>query len=401
MGFIKSRYFIKLRQVNLVDRQKLQALIQRSIQNDLAKALQQQNKIVIIYGARQVGKTTLVRQLLKGLPYRSLYVNADLQQYQRALSSRNLELMKELIGKNELLFIDEAQNITDIGINLKILHDSLPELKIIATGSSAFELANQTKEPLTGRTRTFKLYPIAVQELSEGNTPLELKAKLEQYMLYGMYPEVLNIQGADEKIAHLRELASAYLYKDVLELSGVQHSDKIYRLLQLLALQIGSEVSIHELAKSLGLSQPTVDRYIDLLEKGFILFRLSGFSRNLRKEITKKKKIFFFDLGVRNVLVENFNPLTARQDVGALWENFLVAERMKKIAYDQLYGRTHFWRTHTGAELDYVEERNGRLHGYEFKWKPKKRRPPKAWLETYPQATYDTVDQDNFLNFVA
>lgn len=308
--------------------------------------------------------------------------------------------MKELIGKNELLFIDEAQNITDIGINLKILHDSLPELKIIATGSSAFELANQTKEPLTGRTRTFKLYPIAVQELSEGNTPFELKARLEQYMLYGMYPEVLNIQGADEKIAHLRELASAYLYKDVLELSGVQHSDKVYRLLQLLALQIGSEVSIHELAKSLGLSQPTVDRYIDLLEKGFILFRLSGFSRNLRKEITKKKKIFFFDLGVRNVLVENFNPLTARQDVGALWENFLVAERIKKIAYDQLYGRTHFWRTHTGAELDYVEERNGRLHGYEFKWKPKKRRPPKAWLETYPQATYDTVDQDNFLNFV-
>lgn len=375
-------------------------MIQRSIQNDLANALQQQNKIVIVYGARQVGKTTLVRQLLKGLPYRSLYVNADLQQYQRALSSRNLELMKELIGKNELLFIDEAQNITDIGINLKILHDSLPELKIIATGSSAFELANLTKEPLTGRTRTFKLYPIAVQELSEGNTPFELKAKLEQYMLYGMYPEILHIQGADEKIAHLRELASAYLYKDVLELSGVQHSDKIYRLLQLLALQIGSEVSIHELAKSLGLSQPTVDRYIDLLEKGFILFRLSGFSRNLRKEITKKKKIFFFDLGVRNVLVENFNPLTARQDVGALWENFLVAERMKKIAYDQLYGRTHFWRTHTGAELDYVEERNGRLHGYEFKWKPKKRRPPKAWLETYPQATYGTVDQDNFLNFV-
>lgn len=376
-------------------------MIQRSIQKDLTKALlQQQNKIIVLYGARQVGKTTLVRQLLEGLPYRSLYINADLQQYQQVLSSRNLERMKEVIGNYELLVIDEAQNITDVGINLKILHDSLPDLKIIATGSSAFELANRTKEPLTGRTRTYRLHPIAIQELSKSHTPFELKAKLEQYLLYGMYPEVLQIQGADEKIAHLRELASAYLYKDVLELSGVQHSDKVYRLLQLLALQVGSEVSIHELAKVLGLSQPTVDRYIDLLEKGFILFRLSGFSRNLRKEVTKKKKIFFFDLGVRNVLAENFNSLIARQDVGALWENFLIAERMKKVAYGQMYGRNHFWRTHTGAELDYVEERSGQLHGYEFKWKPKKRRPPRTWLETYPQATFDTVDRDNFLSFV-
>jgi len=376
-------------------------MIQRALEPRLSEAVTGRRKIIVLYGARQVGKTTLVRSVLKNIQLKKLEINADLLRYRETLASQDLTKMKELIGDHELIFIDEAQNITNIGINLKILYDSLPDLKIIATGSSSFELANRIREPLTGRTATFRLYPVSIGELRRQHTDFELKEQLESYLLYGMYPEVLELEGAQAKIDHLREIASAYLYRDILQLSGIKHSDKIYQLLRLLALQVGSLVSVHELAKSLGLSQETVDHYIDLLEKGFVLFRLSGFSRNLRKEVTKMKKIYFYDPGIRNVLAENFNPLAYRQDTGALWENFLIAERRKKVEYEKLYGNAYFWRTYSGAELDYVEERGGHLYGYELKWKPgKKGRAPKTWLSAYERAAYELVDREGFLGFV-
>ena len=372
----------------------------RSIQENIKEAITISNKIVILYGPRQVGKTTLIRQILKELPYKSMEINADQLKYQEVMSSRDLTKMKELIGDHEVLFIDEAQNISNIGINLKILHDSLPALKIIANGSSSFELANQLKEPLTGRTSTFLLFPIAIQELAKQLTPFEIKDQLESYLLYGMYPEVLTLTGSDKKIKHLRELASAYLYKDVLQLSNIRHSDKIVKLLKLLAFQAGSLVSLHELGKALEMSHETVNNYIDLLEKGFVVYRLSGFSRNLRKEVNKMGKIYFFDNGMRNMLIDNFNSLDFRHDKGALWENFLVSERMKKMEYQGHYLSKYFWRTYTGAELDYVEDRDGQLSGFEFKWKTEKTKPPVTWFETYPDAGYEIVHRDNFLPFV-
>lgn len=375
-------------------------MFQRAIFQQVKQDLSSSDKIIIIYGPRQVGKTTLVRRLIAELPFKSLEINADLRIYNDILSSRDLDKMKELVGKNELLFIDEAQNIPNIGINLKILHDSLPTLKIIVTGSSSFELANQVQEPLTGRTWTYRMYPIALQEFQAEKTDFELKNELEILLRFGMYPEVLQLEGNDSKIRYLQELSAAYLYKDILQLSSIRHADKIVKLLKLLAFQVGSEVSLHELGKSLEMSHDTVNNYIDLLEKGFILFRLGGFSRNLRKEVNKMTKVYFYDTGIRNMLIENFNPLDLRQDVGGLWENFLVAERKKKIAYQRLLGSSYFWRTYTGAELDYVEERDGQLFGFEFKWKAGNAKAPTTWTETYQNSSYQLVNKDNFLDFL-
>jgi hypothetical protein len=375
-------------------------MFQRSIAAQIREDLLHTRKIVILYGPRQVGKTTLARQILQELPYKSLEVNADQLRFNEVFSSRDLSKMHSVIGDHALLFIDEAQNIADIGINLKILHDSLPNLKIIVTGSSSFELADKLKEPLTGRTWTYQLYPIALQEMAADHTPFELTGQLEAMLRFGSYPDVLSAQGEEAKIRRLVELASAYLYKDVLRLSNIRHADKLLRLLKLLAFQVGSPVSLHELGKSLEMSHETVNHYIDLLEKGFVVFRLSGFSRNLRKEVNKMSKIYFYDVGIRNCLLENFNPPALRHDVGAIWENFLVAERRKKVAYQRLFGTAYYWRTYSGAELDYVEERNGQLLGFEFKWKNKKTKPPASWLETYPEARFEVVDQQNFLGFV-
>lgn len=375
-------------------------MIQRSITPQIVHDLTVSNKVVILYGPRQVGKTTLARQVLSQVPFRSIEVNADNMQYNDMFSGRDLRKMQSVVGSHELLFIDEAQNIPDIGIHLKILHDSMPNLKILTTGSSSFELANKMREPLTGRTWTYTLYPIAVQELTDIQTPFQITQQTTQFMRFGMYPDVLQAPDDDAKVRLLRELAGSYLYKDVLQLSNIRHSDKLIRMLKLLAFQVGSPVSLHEIGKSLDMSHETVNHYIDLLEKGFILFRLSGFSRNLRKEVVKMNKIYFCDLGIRNCLIENFNTMDLRMDVGALWENFLILERRKKIAYERLYGNSYYWRTHTGAELDYVEERGGKLEGYEFKWKNSKSRPPATWLSTYPESSYSEVNKDNYITFI-
>ena len=373
--------------------------INRALFQPIKDKILASSKIVVLYGPRQVGKTTLVRRILQEVPLKKLLINADQQQYVDVLSRRDLERMKLLVEGYELLFIDEAQRIPDIGINLKLLHDSLPNLKIVATGSSSFDLANQVKEPLTGRTWTYTLFPIALRELTDQHNSFELQQKLSEYLVYGTYPEVFSLANRKEKISYLNELCSAYLYKDILEISSIRYASKINDLLRLLAFQVGSEVSLSELGSSLSMSKETVISYLDLLEQSFIIFRLSGFSRNLRKEVTKMDKIYFYDLGIRNTIINQLNPVEQRNDVGALWENMMIVERKKQLSYQAVYAGTYFWRTYTGAELDYVEERDGKLHGYEFKYGSRKPKAPSSWLTNYANASYNYVNQENFHSF--
>lgn len=374
-------------------------MIARFLENQILERIQQSSKIVLIYGSRQVGKTTLVKGLLKKLPYKTLNINADNREFADVLSSRDSGKLRRLVGGYELVFIDEAQRISDIGINLKIIHDQIPEVKVVATGSSSFELANIVREPLTGRTWTFTLYPISLGELNADNNLFELDQRLEEFLLFGMYPEVFSYSGNTDKISFLKELTGAYLYKDILELGDMRHSHKVHDLLRLLAYQIGSTVSLNELGRQLEMSKETVARYIDLLEKAFIVFRLPGYSRNLRKEVVKMDKVYFYDLGVRNAVIDNFNALSGRNDIGQMWENFLVAERMKHNAYRRHFANRYFWRTYTGAEIDYVEESGGQLVGYEFKWSNKTVKPPQTWMETYPEAAFQPVNRENYSEF--
>jgi endonuclease III len=331
-------------------------MLNRSLQTIVTNALNTTNKGVVIYGARQVGKTTLAFNVLKDLNYKTLSINADQSKYFDVLSSRDVDKLKNLVEGYDLLFIDEAQRIPEIGINLKIILDNFKNLKVIVTGSSSLDLASKISEPLTGRTLTYRLYPISFFELSSFLNKFELETQLDERMIYGSYPEIFSIVGDANKKEYLQNLCDAYLYKDLLELGNIRNSNKIRDLLKLLAFQIGSEVSLSEIGSSLGMGTDTVSRYIDYLEKSYVVFRLSGFSRNLRKEVTKMDKIFFYDLGVRNMLIDNLKPLKDRFDVGQLWENFLVVERMKYLAYTQKPTSAYFWRLHTGAELDYVED---------------------------------------------
>lgn len=375
-------------------------MITRSLQEHLEARLATPDKIVILYGPRQVGKTTLVRQVLERLPGKKLEINADEFRFVEALSSRSLPQLRQLVAGYDLFFLDEAQRIPEVGINLKILHDHLPELRIVATGSSALDLAGKIREPLTGRTWTLHLYPISVGELAATHNRFELDQRLEEFLVFGGYPGVLVRQNREDKAALLKELTLAYLYKDVLDLGIVKYSPKLRDLTRLLAYQIGSEVSMNELSNKLSLHRDVVETYIDLLEKSFVLFRLSGYSRNLRKEIRRHDKVYFYDLGIRNAIIDNFKPLAQRDDDGRLWENFLMVERLKTQAYRRQSANRFFWRTYTGAELDYVEERDGRLHGFEFKFSNRLARQPKAWLETYSEASFQTVNRENYLDFI-
>ncbi|HIP47610.1 MAG TPA: ATP-binding protein [Lutibacter sp.] len=374
--------------------------IKRKIEESIINTLNNTNTIIVVYGARQVGKTTLINKLLEQIDLRVLKINAEELKYASLFSSRDLEKMLTLVENYAVLFIDEAQTIENIGVNIKILHDAVPDLKIILSGSSSFDLSNKIKEPLTGRTKTYMLFPLSFSELKAEKNSFQLQELLPDFMVTGGYPRLMQFTTKKQTIAHLRELASSYLYKDILEFSNIKHAKKIYDLLRLLAFQIGHTVSIHELSKNLKMSSETVDHYIDLLEKSFIIFRLSGFSRNLRKEISKQDKIFFYDLGIRNSIINNFAALEDRTDVGQLWENFLISERLKQTHYNQLYKQTYFWRTYTGAELDYIEEYDGKLHAYEFKWGNKIPKVPKSWVENYKNTTFNYVNRANFLAFI-
>jgi len=358
-------------------------------------------KVVILYGARRTGKTTLVQEFLKDLKEPFLFVSGEDINVQEFLASRSVEKLKAFIGSSRFLVIDEAQSVSNIGINLKLIVDHIEGICVVATGSSSFDLARNVGEPLTGRKYTLKLYPLAQFEIGQTENLAQTAANLETRLIYGSYPEIVLMPDNRRREQYLREIVSSYLYKDILELDGVRHSSKIGRLLQLIAFQIGREVSCNELAGQLGMSKNTVERYLDLLEKAFVVFRLQGFSRNLRKEISKNSRYFFLDVGIRNALINNFNPVSLRDDIGLLWENYLVMERLKKQEYLGFPANNYFWRTYSRQEIDFVEEREGRLNGFEMKWGKGKNRPPKEWATAYPEASWQLVNRENYLEFIS
>jgi predicted AAA+ superfamily ATPase len=375
--------------------------IQRFLLSRIREALIP-GKVLVLYGPRQVGKTTLARELLSSVPLRSKFVNADELIYREALASQNRQTLGEVLGDAELLVIDEAQRVKDIGLNLKILVDSFPQAVILATGSASFELAQQVSEPLTGRKLTFYLHPLSYPELSQTLGPFETRAQLERWLIWGGYPAIATTDNLLMRERLLGELVGSYLYRDILEMEGIRRSEKIVDLLRLLAFQIGQEVSVTELASNLALNRPTVERYLDLLEKVFVIYKVGGFSRNLRKEVAKNSRYYFIDNGVRNSLIQNFNSLGLRNDVGQLWENFLQIERRKA---NQIAGRAvnaYFWRTYDQKEIDCIEEYGGKLHGFEFKWQSgaMRRATRSEFLNAYPDSELSTIQQDNFEGFL-
>lgn len=358
------------------------------------------NKVIVIYGPRRCGKTTLVRRFLEKYKGKYLLVNGEDIVVQQELSSQSVEKLKSFIGENNLLVIDEAQKIKNVGLNLKIIVDSFPGIYVIATGSSAFDLANHLGEPLTGRKFTLEMFPLAQLEINSIENRFQTIANLEIRMIFGSYPEVVVTDDNEKRRQYLKEIVNSYLYKDILELDGLRHSDKIVRLLQLLAFQIGKEVSLTELGTQLEMSKNTVQRYLDLLEKSFVIFRVSALSRNLRKEISKNSRYYFYDNGIRNALINNFNALTMRDDTGMLWENYIVSERRKKQEYLRIFSNNYFWRTYDQKEIDWVEERNGKLYGYEIKWGDSKTKMPKLWKETYDNSEFQIINRENYLKFI-
>jgi predicted AAA+ superfamily ATPase len=375
-------------------------MIQRSILKKLVSSCFK-GKIILLLGPRQVGKTTLLKETVKQLNMPSVWFNADEADILEAFSSASTSTqLIRLIGANHnLVIIDEAQQIPDIGKKLKLIFDNRPDIQIIATGSSAFDLQNQTAEPLTGRKKTFHLYPISFKETVNHTSIMEAKRLLDTRLIYGCYPEVINNPGNEKEI--LVEIAQSYLYKDVLQLDNIRKPSHIDKLLRALAFQVGSEVSYHELAQTIGnIDTLTVEKYLDLLEKAFVIFKLPAFSRNLRNEIKKSKKYYFYDNGIRNVLISNFSQPEMRQDKGALWENFLISERLKQNQYNGRFVNTHFWRTHDRAEIDYIEEEDGILHAFEFKWKEQKVKFPASFLQAYPEHKMAVVSRQDFEGFV-
>jgi len=360
-------------------------------------------KVVVLYGPRRVGKTTLINRFIKDIPANQeklLFVNGDDIFVRQSLGTQSINKLRDFVGNHTLLVIDEAQYVEKIGLNLKLIVDHLPHIKIIATGSSSFSLAKDIGEPLTGRKYTLKLYPLAQMEIAATEKPHETTANLENRLLYGSYPEVVTMNDNAQRELYLRELTSSYLFKDILELEGIRHSQKLTRLLQLLAFQIGKEVSLNELGAQLGMSKNTVERYIDLLVKAFVIFIRRGFSRNLRKEISKNHRIYFYDTGIRNALIGNFNPVDIRNDVGQLWENYIVVERMKVNDYRGIAAASYFWRTYDKKEIDLVEEHQGELHGFEIKWQNRKVKIPGDWIQAYPDAQFQVIHRENYLRFI-
>ena len=358
-------------------------------------------KALILYGARRVGKTTLLKDFLLRTKLKYRLDSGDNIRIQHLLGSQDFASILEYAEGYQLIAIDEAQQIENIGMALKILVDNIPQLRIVVTGSSSFDLSQSLGEPLTGRKRTVILYPLSLMELRSLHNKQELRDQIDQFLLYGLYPEIITTRSKREKVELLKELVESYLLKDILSVEKIKGSKPLFDLLKLLAFQIGSEVSLTELATQVRLDVKTVARYLDILEKGFVIKRIGAFSRNLRKEIASKAKYYFVDLGVRNAIISQFNALEDRDDVGRLFENFIVMERLKANAYLQQSCETYFWRTYDGQEIDMVEERGGKLHGYEIKWsRAGKVKLPKIWKATYSKATLKLIDSENYLSFI-
>lgn len=360
----------------------------------------QPGKVVMLYGPRQVGKTTILKEIAAEWSGTCKFVNAEETIIAKYFAENSVASIQSFIGQNKLIIIDEAQSIPEIGRRLKLMVDHFPNLMVIASGSASFSLAQQVGEPLVGRQKVVSMFPVCAQEIVASRDQVLYRDALEQFLLYGSYPELINLPGVDEKRQYLTTIVDGYLFRDILALQDVRNAKKMRDLLTLIAYQIGKEVSHNELANALGLNAATVFRYLDLLEKSFVIINIRGFSRNLRKEVTKTGRYYFYDNGIRNAIVNNFNTLSLRNDVGELWENYLVMERLKKQSYQDLYSNNYFWRTYDHQEVDFVEERDGKLYGFEFKWGDKKVKPPKDWTGTYDNASFTVINRDNFLEFV-
>lgn len=371
--------------------------IQRRLEDTIKKALFK-GKIIIVYGARQVGKTTLVKRIVENLGEPYQYLNCDEMDILSALQNANTsEALKQVIGSHKLVIIDEAQRVKNIGLKLKLIVDNFPKIQVIATGSSSFDLANEVNEPLTGRNFEFWLFPLTVGELFSKDQKIEAQRKLESLLVFGSYPDVYQLESREQKSERIKYLASNYLYKDILKFNNIKNSEVVLKLLQALALQIGNEVSFNELANMVGVSKKTVADYIELLEKSFIIFRLSPYSGNLRKAIGKLRKIYFLDLGIRNAIINNQNPIQIRDDVGKLWENFVISERYKQQLGLGSKTNFYFWRTYDKQEVDLVEEVGGKLLGWEIKWGQKVSKVPRAWTD-YGNSSWQIINRENYLD---
>jgi uncharacterized protein len=369
-------------------------IIENQIKNKLFKG-----KVITLIGARQTGKTTLLKKILNEQREDAIWLNADEFDIKERFKNPTSTSLKSLFGNKKIVIIDEAHQIAEMGLALKLLVDTYPETQIIATGSSAFELQNKTNEPLTGRKYEFNLYPISYSELVNHHSEIIEKRLLNHRLVFGSYPEVVNNQG--NEIELLKLLSDSFLYRDLLMLENIKKPEKLVKLLQALAYQVGNEVSYNEIGNLIGLDSKTVESYIQLLEKSFVIFRLHSFSRNLRNELKLSKKVYFYDNGIRNALIASFQLLEGRQDIGALWENYLISERKKKNQYAQFYGNAYFWRTKDKQEVDYLEEKDGQLSAFEFKWKDKSsHRITKTFLNGYPNSETAIIHPNNYDSFL-
>jgi len=371
----------------------------RDIENDIIDRLPK-GKVIVILGPRRIGKTFLLDQILKKINEEFLFINGEDLMYNELLQKRSIVSYEQLLGNKKLLIIDEAQKIQNIGSVLKLMIDNIKGIKIIATGSSSFDLSNRVGEPLTGRQYIFILYPFAQSELKEHEDFISTHSLLSQRLVFGSYPEVVFMKDRTDKTEYLLNIVNSYLMKDLLELENIKSSEKLYQLLKLLAFQIGSQVSFNELSVKIGLSVKTIERYLDLLSKVFVIFRLGAFSRNLRKEISRSSKYYFYDNGIRNALINNFNDVNLRDDIGKLWENYMINERIKYQSYNYLFTNNYFWRTYDKQEIDWIEEKDGKISAYEFRYSDNKVKIPGGWKKNYPATEYKVITKDNYLDFI-
>lgn len=372
-------------------------MIKRRLESIITEKLYD-GKAILLMGPRQVGKTTLLKMLFTGRDD-VLWLNGDELDVQRLFDNVSATRLKAIFGNKKVIVIDEAQRIADIGLRVKLVTDQIPDVQLVATGSSSFDLANKMNEPLTGRKWEYKMYPLSFGEMVDEHGLLEEKRMVPHRLVYGYYPEVVMRPGEEQEI--LRLLSDSYLYKDILALDQISKPDSLVKLLQALAFQIGSQVSYNELAQLCGLDSKTVEKYVILLEQSYVIFRLNSFSRNLRNELKSSKKIYFYDNGIRNALVANFSQVENRTDVGALWENFLISERKKFLHYTKQWNNSWFWRTKEQKEIDLIEERDGQIVGYEFKWNPEtKVKLPRLFLDTYTGSDFKVIHRDNFEDFL-
>ncbi|MDQ7816786.1 MAG: ATP-binding protein [Melioribacteraceae bacterium] len=353
-------------------------------------------KVLILLGQRRVGKTVLLKKLLDQTNEKYLLFNGEDISVQELLSRRSVQHYQNIIGDNSILAIDEAQNIKEIGSILKLIVDSFLDLKIIVTGSSGFNLTEKTSEPLTGRKNQLFLFPFTEYEFLQIEKPNVRFDKMKDRLVFGSMPELVNLQNSKQKADYLRLLVDSYLIKDILSFEALRNSSKILYLLKLIAYQIGKDVSLSELGSQLSMSKNTIERYLDLLSKVFVVYRHYGFSKNLRKEVVKNQRWYFYDNGILNAIIANFNPLEMRNDIGQLWENFMISERMKRQAYDGFITNNYYWRTYDKQEIDLIEERGGKLYAYEFKWKEQKTKIPEAWKKSYQDSEFKQINSNNY-----